>query len=173
MTEELLILCLTVFFGRICDVAIGSIRTIFLVDGKKVKAAIAGFVEVFIWFNIVREAMSSDVGGIYVALAYAGGFALGNYVGGWISEKILGEMQTVHVITTRLCMAEELRKCGFAVTEMDCKGMNDQEKKFLFVQIQSKQSNKLEKTINELDNHAFITVNKTKAVVNGYLKKQK
>ena len=53
----MLVLCLTVFFGRIIDVSLGTIRTLFTVKGKRIIAATIGFIEATIWFLVVKEAL--------------------------------------------------------------------------------------------------------------------
>jgi uncharacterized protein YebE (UPF0316 family) len=50
MSNEVLILAITIFFARLIDVSLRSIRTIFLVEGKRIIPALIGFVEVSIWF---------------------------------------------------------------------------------------------------------------------------
>ncbi len=171
--DPVLQLCLTVFFARICDVTFGSIRTILLVDGKRVKAALFGFVEVCIWFAVVREALNNPYGNsIFVVIAYAGGFALGNLLGGFLSEKLLGEMLSVNIVTGKPgdVVAKKLREAGFAVTEMNCRGRENTARSLLFIEIQSKRLKKLQAIATAEDPTAFITVSKTKVVVNGFLK---
>ena len=172
LARQVLILCLTVFFGRIADVTFGSVRTIMLVDGKKFKAAICGFIEVCIWFTIVREALNSDIGGWYVVIAYAGGYATGNIVGGYVAQRLIGEMLSVNIVTSRrdLGIAVQLRDHGYGVTETDCTGKDGSEREMLFIEIKSNKLQQLEKLIDELDPGSFITVSKTKIVVHGFLK---
>ena len=42
-----------IFFGRIFDVSLGTLRIIFVSKGEKFKAPIVGFFEVFIWVVII------------------------------------------------------------------------------------------------------------------------
>ncbi|MGE5812625.1 MAG: DUF5698 domain-containing protein, partial [Ignavibacteria bacterium] len=48
----LLIMCM-----RICDVSIGTMRTLLVVQGRKYRAALTGFVEVLIWILAIRFIM--------------------------------------------------------------------------------------------------------------------
>jgi len=41
-------------FMRICDVSIGTIRTILVVQGRKYLAGLAGSIEVLIWILAIR-----------------------------------------------------------------------------------------------------------------------
>ena len=67
---EILMLCIKIFCVRIVDVSMGTFRTIVTVKGQKLLASMIGFVEVFIWFVIVKEALSTDSTSIFIAFAY-------------------------------------------------------------------------------------------------------
>ena len=95
---ELLFLCAKIFFIRILDVSLGTTRTIMTVKGKAKYACLIGFFEVLIWFLVVREALSTDVDSILVAISYAGGFATGTYIGSFISNKFIRGNFGVQVI---------------------------------------------------------------------------
>ena len=69
-------LLLKIFFVRIVDVSLGTFRTILTVKGKRQYASMIGFIEVLIWFMIVREALNTDAGGIIIGIAYASGLVL-------------------------------------------------------------------------------------------------
>lgn len=47
---------LLVFFARVIDVTLGTLRIIFISRGKKYLAPLLGFVEVFIWIAVVAQA---------------------------------------------------------------------------------------------------------------------
>jgi uncharacterized protein YebE (UPF0316 family) len=51
---------------RICDVTIGTMRTIFVVQGKKYFAGLAGFFEVLIWIFAIRYIMQHIKGRLLV-----------------------------------------------------------------------------------------------------------
>lgn len=50
-----------IFFGRICDVTLGTLRIIFVSKGKKGIAPVIGFFEVFIWIVIISQILSGQV----------------------------------------------------------------------------------------------------------------
>ena len=89
---ELLFLCLKIFFIRICDVSLGTVRMIVTVKGKTLLASLIGFIEVLIWFLVVKEALNTDSTSIFVALSYAGGYATGTLVGGTLSKKFITKL---------------------------------------------------------------------------------
>ena len=71
---------LVIFFGRICDVTLGTLRIIFVSKGEKMKAPIVGFFEVFIWVVVISQ-IFSHANDLTAYLAYADGYAAGNFVG--------------------------------------------------------------------------------------------
>ena len=78
-----LFLPLLIFVARVIDVGLGTLRIIFTARGKRQIAPLLGFVEVFIWVAVISQ-MVRGVNHVVAYLAYAAGFAPGNYVGMWI-----------------------------------------------------------------------------------------
>ena len=76
-----------IFLARILDVSIGTLRLIYVSRGYKTLAPVLGFFEVLIWLAAIRQIMQ-HVDNPACFLAYALGFASGNYIGMWISEKL-------------------------------------------------------------------------------------
>ena len=81
-----LIICAKIFCFRIMDVTLGTVRMVLTVKEKTKSAAMVGFFEVFIWYSIVREALNATGPYLPIAIAYAGGFATGTYVGGRVAR---------------------------------------------------------------------------------------
>ena len=120
---------LIIFFGRICDVTLGTLRIIFVSKGERYKAPIVGFFEIFIWVVVISQVFS-HANDIITYIAYAAGYATGNYVGILVENKIAFGFQLIRVYTKR--SGEELikllnkkgygstftRGCG-AVSEVD------------------------------------------------------
>ena len=169
---ELLLLCIKIFFVRILDVSLGTVRMIVTVKGKKAIASLIGFVEVLIWFLIVKEALNTDETSIFIALSYAGGYAAGTFIGGILSEKFISGTLSVQVILSNSDhkIIDKIRENGFAVSVVDVKGKDETEKYMLFIEIDKKKINKLKYLIKSLDPKAFVVVNETKMVENGFFK---
>jgi len=170
---SVLIICAQVFFCRIIDVSLGTIRTILTVRGKKTFAAAVGFVEIFIWFLIVREALNNDIGGLWVAIAYAGGFASGTFIGGYLADRFLGGIIGVQVVTSQRddLLVEKIQQSGFGVSVLNINPSDfGDEKYMLIIEIRNENLKKLEKIIYEEDPNAFIIVRETKYTQNGFIK---
>lgn len=168
---ELLILCIKIFCARIMDVSLGTVRTVLTVKGKKGYASLIGFVEVLIWFIIVQEAMNTELTSIFIAISYAGGYATGTYIGGFISQKFIPGNFGVQIVTSvkKSSMIETLRKEGYAVSVINVKGQ-EEDKLMLFIEIDKKRFDHLQSIVKEIDDKAFLVVNETKMVQNGYFK---
>jgi uncharacterized protein YebE (UPF0316 family) len=82
-----IILPLIIFLCRIIDVTIGTARVIFVSRGYRVLAASAGFFEVLIWLMAIGQIMQNLTNPLCY-IAYASGFALGNYIGITLTENL-------------------------------------------------------------------------------------
>ncbi|MEG0833138.1 MAG: DUF5698 domain-containing protein [Oscillospiraceae bacterium] len=169
------LLCVKVFFCRILDVTLGTIRTILTVREKPSLASLMGFMEVMIWFLVVREALSSDQGGLYTAVAYAGGFAAGTFIGGKIAKKFVKSNIVAQVVTTDKNdeLIRNVRAAGFAASVVDVKESDfSGEKYMLFCEITSGRLKEFKQLVHSMDERAFIMVQDTKYVYNGFMRKK-
>jgi uncharacterized protein YebE (UPF0316 family) len=115
---------LLVFFARLIDVALGTVRIIFTSRGKKRLAPLLGFVEVFIWVSIIAQ-ITKGANHIVAYLAYAAGFAAGNYLGMYIEDKLaIGTLVIRAIVPETLAgdMAAALKAKGFGVTSVNGQG---------------------------------------------------
>lgn len=167
---EIFFLCLKIFLVRIIDVSLGTARTIIMVKGKGFIASLIGFIEVFIWFIIVREALNTTESGILVAISYSLGFAVGTYVGSILSDKFIEGTLGVEVITEKERIINIIRKNGYAVSVLNVNGQEKKKKYMLIIEIKNKKLAHLKELIQRLDKDAFIMINETKLVHNGYFK---
>ena len=167
-----LILCLKIFFVRIIDVSLATIATLYTVNNKKITATILGFIDVIIWFVIVREAINTNLNNIFIPISYAGGYAIGTFLGASISDIMINKTMSVQVILNKLPKTKIniLRKNNYAVTEINCIGNKNTKKTMLFIEINKKRLKELKNIIYEIDNKAFIVVNESKIVENGYIR---
>ena len=118
-----IILPFLIFLSRIVDVSIGTMRLIFVSRGFKMFAAICGFFEVFIWLVAITQIMS-NLTNIFNYVAYAGGFATGNYIGMKIEEKIALGTVLLRVVSQDSLdrFVDYLKDNGYGVTSLDAHG---------------------------------------------------
>jgi uncharacterized protein YebE (UPF0316 family) len=155
---DLLVLPLFIFISRIFDVSLGTMRIIFVSKGYKVIAPIIGFFEILIWIVAISRIMS-NIDNWLCYIAYAGGFATGNYVGMLLDEKLAIGFEMVRVITRRDAgeLLNALRKAGYGVTFVNAMGMQG-EVGILYVVINRKKLKEVVNTIKQYNPNAFFTV---------------
>ena len=112
-----------IFLARILDVSLGTVRLIFVSRGMKYLAPITGFFEVLIWILVIGQIMQNLANPVCY-LAYAGGFATGNFVGLLIAEKLSLGVVLVRVITQKRAdeLIARLRANRYGVTAVDGQG---------------------------------------------------
>ena len=166
---SLFFMCIKIFVARLIDVSLGTFRTINTVKGRDFVAALIGIIEITVWFLIVKEALNTNNNSFWIVIDYAFGFAVGTYIGGKISKVFIKSNLEVQVILSNKDdgILEKIRKSGYGVTAIEVKG-NRGIKYMLYIQIRDNNLEKLKKLVRKLDNKAFIVVNETKYVENGY-----
>ncbi|MDP3149191.1 MAG: DUF5698 domain-containing protein [Ignavibacteria bacterium] len=103
---------------RICDVTIGTFRTILVVQGRRYLAGFAGFFEVLIWVFAIRIVFQhlDNIGNMF---GYAVGFSLGNILGISLEQKIgLGYLQVTIIskfLTDKIVYALRRSKIGATI----------------------------------------------------------
>ncbi len=112
-----------IFLSRIGDVTIGTIRIILVSKGNKLISPLLGFFEVLIWLiAITRIFEHLDNWLCYVA--YAAGFATGNFVGVVVEEKLALGNELIRIITHRDAseLIKILREKGYGITSLKAQG---------------------------------------------------
>ena len=155
---DLLILPVFIFLARICDVSLDTLRIIFIAKGYKFIAPVIGFFEILIWIVVITRIMQNlDNWRCYVA--YAGGFATGNYIGMLLDEKLAIGYEMIRVITKKDAheLTNALRKAGYGVTSVDAMGMQG-EVGILYIVINRKKLKEIIGMIKEHNPNAFYTI---------------
>lgn len=169
----MLLKCLQIFAARIVDVTLGTLRTVFFVKGKVIEPFIIAFFEVFIWYLVAKEALNTEGNILLIASFYAGGYATGTFIGSYLSHHLVKGTVGVQVVINEQSkkLIQNLRSNGYAVSVIDLKDDYDgKNKDMLYIQVKNNKLKELTKLIRNFDNNAFIVVNETKFVQNGFVK---
>lgn len=168
---DLLFNCLLILVIRIIDVTLGTLSTVLVIRGKKGIGSIIGFIDVTIWFLVVRQALSIENASIWIAIAYAGGFAAGTYVGSWLEEKLAIGSCSLNVIARglRYDLVDALRSKGFGVSSVVCEG-KDSENLMLLIEVDRRKTRAVRNIINDIAPDSFITISDTRQIINGYFR---
>ncbi len=171
---KLLVLCIKVFMGRLIDVSLSTLVTVYVVKGQRIKATVIGFIDVFIWFLIVKEALNTDIQSIWIAVSYAGGYASGTFIGSMLSQLFNKGTVSVQIITKDIenNVTKAIKNSGYSASIIECKGIYNEEKNYMiYAQIDNKKLKTFKNLITQIDNSAFITITESKEMLNGYLGK--
>jgi uncharacterized protein YebE (UPF0316 family) len=120
-----LITGILIFLARICDVSLGTVRTIVTVQGRGVVAFFLAIFEILIWITVISTVVQKVASQPILALFYALGFATGNLVGIAVERKIALGFMVLRVFTRHAgaALTERLREMGQPVTVFRGEGM--------------------------------------------------
>lgn len=168
MTGEIFTM-LFIFFARVIDVSLGTVRIILISRGYRYLAPIIGFIEIFIWLLAISSALK-NLNSIYSYIIYAGGFATGNYLGMVIEAKLAIGYQSIRIITSRQLTALPLHlwEEGFGVTSVEGQGMKGPVN-ILYAVVPKKKVKKMLETIQILEPDAFITIEDIRSKLRGFV----
>jgi uncharacterized protein YebE (UPF0316 family) len=152
------LLPVVIFLGRICDVTLGTLRIIFVSKGERKKAPIVGFFEVFIWVVVISQLLSHATD-LIAYLAYAGGYAAGNFIGILVENKIAFGYVLFRVYTKKDGheLAQLLNKNNFGSTFTKGEGVIS-EVNIIETVISRKLQPQVVKIIDDFDPNAFYLV---------------
>jgi len=121
---QFVLLPIMIFFARVCDVSLGTIRIIFISKGIRYLAPFVGFFEVIIWLLAIGQIMQ-NLTNVYYYIFYAAGFATGNYVGILIEEKLSIGTVGIRIITKRDAkkLVDVLKDHKYSVSVVDGEGL--------------------------------------------------
>lgn len=159
-----LVLPLLIFFARICDVSISTIRIIFVMSGNRFIAAILGFFEALIWLLAIGQIIANiDNGWSYVA--YASGFATGTFVGMTIEQKLAYGKVVVRLFASKPIeeLTSFLEEENFRYSIFDAEGRKGRVN-IVFMVIKRDKLKKLIAGIDRYHPNAFFTVEGVKEV---------
>ncbi len=169
MDLNIILTSLFIFVCRVTDVSLGTVKLIYIIQGRRVIAAIIGFFEVSIFLLAIAKA----IGGIHhpiSVIAYAGGFATGTLLGitiegklalGWTQVSIISPKHSPEIIDT-------LRAVGFGLTVVDGQGLHGPVE-LIFSVARRRDAREILKIVDSLDKSAFVTMNDSRHIIGGYL----
>jgi len=154
---DLIFSALIIFFLRLADQSLGTMRALLVAKNKSIYAALIGLVESAIWIIAVSQVIK-DIDDPLLVGAYAAGFAAGTIIGSYI-ERIVG---VGNIVVRVFCpadspsVAERLRKKGYGVTIIDGQGKDGPVKIYLCV-IPRRRLKSVLDMIKEINPDSFIT----------------
>lgn len=164
---QYIVLPAIIFFARICDVSLGTLRIVFVSKGKKNIAPFLGFFELLIWIIVISEILK-NVQSIAGYIAYAGGYATGNYIGMIIEERIALGTQLLKIFSGKdiSMLQKNLIEQGFGVTVVEGDGSAGKVK-ILYTVISRKTFEQVKQILTEFDPAIFYVIEDVRMVKSG------
>jgi uncharacterized protein YebE (UPF0316 family) len=162
-----LVLPFLIFIARLSDVTLGTIRLIFVSRRMKVLAPVVGFFEVLIWLIAIGQILQ-HLANPLCYIAYAGGFAAGNYIGILLTEKMSLGMVVIRIITEKDAspLVEKMRSRQFGVTVVDGRGAQGKVQ-VIFTVVKHSHIEEVEQLIHQFNPKAFYSIDEIGDVERG------
>lgn len=159
-----------IFFARILDQSIGTLRLIFISKGMKNIAPFLGFFEVIIWLLAIGQIMQ-HLDNWLCYIAYGAGFAAGNFIGITLEEKLSIGTSIIRVILSNESpeLIDALKAQDFGLTILDADGAKGKVK-VVFSIIRRKEIPVFLTTLHLHHPNAFYTIEDVKTAKEGVFK---
>jgi len=133
----------------------------------KILAAGIGFFEVLIWLMAITQILNNMTNITYY-LAYAGGFAMGNFIGIFIEDKMAIGTVVIRIITQKDAteLIDYLKCDGYGVTHIEGQGALGPVK-VLFTIVKRKDIQNVLDLIRKFNPLAFFTIEDVRSVRKG------
>lgn len=163
-----------IFFGKIIEVAVATVRIVLINRGERIKGSIIAAFEVLLWLLITGTVLTGFQDDLFKVAVFVAAFALGNYLGSWMEDKLAFGLCSIQVIVPESEVTNELttllRDNKFAVTAVKGKG-KDGLRELLLLHIKRKRIPLATSIIKEKMDKAVIIVNDAKVIHGGFIKK--
>ena len=145
-----------------------TLRVLVVMRGQKRIAWVLGFFQATV-FVVAISTVLSNLDNPLNVIGYAAGFATGNVVGMIIEEKLAIGHTMISIISPRrgAAIADNLRKNGYAVTEIAARG-KDGMVTLLNCNVLRKNVIAVRQLVNEIDSEAFITAEDIRPLRRGF-----
>jgi uncharacterized protein YebE (UPF0316 family) len=171
--DNVAILPAFVFLAELCVVTLGTIRTIYVARGLKNLAPVLGFFEVALWLFAIGQIMQ-NLSNLACYLAFAGGFACGNYLGILIEGRLAIGTLMVRIVTNKepAELVDGLRAAGYGLTTVDGEGATGPVK-IVFTVVKRKELEHVIAIIKGFDAAAFYSVDEIQTTAAGVFPRAK
>jgi len=157
-----------IFLARIVDVSLGTFRAIMVIRGHRLVATGVGFIESLLWIMAIGSVMT-HLGAWYLIVAYAAGFACGNYVGIRLEARIGIGSELVRAISIRSDgqLANGLRAAGWDTVAVPGTGPRGEPVDIVLAVQSRRRMRDLLAAIHEIDPKAVYTTSDLRRVHDG------
>jgi uncharacterized protein YebE (UPF0316 family) len=163
-------MALAIFLLRVCDMALDTLRVLFIVRGRRPVVWFLGFFQSAIWV-VAFSSVLGHLGNPLAWIGYAAGFATGNVVGMAIEDKLAIGYRQLRVVSPQhgAEVAGAIRQAGYGVTELAGHG-RDGPVSVVNTSVRRRDLERLQRVIREADPEAFVSVEEVRPVHRGYFR---
>jgi uncharacterized protein YebE (UPF0316 family) len=160
---------LLIFFARVTDVSLGTMRIVLVSRGQRSLAPLVGFLEILVWLVALGQVIQ-NLDRPLNYLAYAGGYATGTWFGLLLDEKLALGLLSVRIITRQDAteLIENLRRAQFGVTSVAARGLSGRAR-LIFTIVRRRDLRRLQEIIRKTNPQAFVSVSDVKQADDAYL----
>ncbi len=162
---------LLIFFAKIIEVTIGTMRIILIGKGYRKPGSILAIFEVLMWVFMASRVIMGIADFPLKGIIYALGFAAGVFVGSLLENRLAVGKILIHVITDNDSAKEitlVLRSLGHGVTNLDAHG-KDSDRTVMMIFTNRKNKNQIIDMIGKMNQKALIVANEVSFVQGGYV----
>lgn len=124
-----ILMTIAIFFAKLIEISLSSIRLIFVVKQERFKAAIIAFIECLIWAFVVSGIIDGLTENMLWLVSYCLGFASGVYAGTVIENKLaIGNrsIQFIASIKDKDNILNKLSELGHGYTILNASGSKEE-----------------------------------------------
>lgn len=168
---NILLYCM-IFFSKVIENALATLRLIVVANGKKWLGAILQFIVALVWVFVTGAVVTGIKKDPFKIIVFAIGSFVGSYVGSIIEERLaLGNNMITAIIDPNSypSIIKELKKEHYGVTILES---NEQNKIILLIVIPRKERTEVTDIITKYDSHAFISAEKVVPISQTHLQHQ-
>lgn len=161
---------LGVFFLRLTDMSLDTLRLLFVMRGRKMLSGIIGATQAAVFILAVSAVLKGELN-VFTVTGYALGFGAGVIVGMFAEERLAIGHTMVRVFSpsSGTQIAEALRAAGHAATEIEARG-KDGRMTVVNCVIARKDIQHVRRIIDGVDATAFVTIDEARGLRRGYFR---
>jgi uncharacterized protein YebE (UPF0316 family) len=162
------LLPVVIFFLRVTDMSLDTLRVLFVIRGRKPLAWILGFCQSSLWVVAITSVLA-NLGNLWNVAAYAAGYATGTVVGMMLEERLAIGYSHIQIMSSRRgsAIVDALRLDGHAATEFPARG-KDGTVSVISTTVRRRHIPRIRRQVDEIDPDAFVTVEDIRPLHRGY-----
>lgn len=162
---------LLIFFAKVIEVSIGTLRIIYINKGYRTLGAGLALIEILLWVFVASRVIIGVADAPMKGVMYSLGFAAGVYLGSILENYLAVGKIFIQAIIMReeaSKVTKALRDAGYGVTALAAQG-KAKSRKVLMIFANRKNKDDIINLINEMDDDALIVANEVSMIKGGYV----